>query len=186
VKNRIRVLLEEVRGALQRALGLVELILLKLADAEREPVVARAALRDELGQDLLRAREALMLEELLREDAAAVEIVLVLVPVLLEPGKQVLEADRDRPALVVGHLHRRTIEAEQLPHLVVGDDDRALLELRQEVVGELRHRNHDEGVGRDGSLKRARWRDDGRAALDLKARKVLLLLAVGRHGVSLL
>ena len=61
---------------------------------------------------------ASVLEQLLRENAAAVEIVGRLVPVLLETGEQVFEADGDGPTLVVLHLHGGAVEAEELPHLL--------------------------------------------------------------------
>ena len=67
MKRRVRVLLHQVLRALERALGLVELLLRELRDAEREPVVARAALGDDPREHLLRLLELAVLEQLLRE-----------------------------------------------------------------------------------------------------------------------
>ncbi len=87
-------------------------------DTEREPVLTGAALGDQLREDLLRALEAAVLHQLLGVDAATVEVVLRFLPVLVEAGEQVFEADRDGAALVVLDLHRGAVEAEQLPHLL--------------------------------------------------------------------
>jgi hypothetical protein len=164
------------------ALGLVELLLRELRDAEREPVVAGAALGDDLREDLLGALQAVVLEELLRVDARAVQVIGLLLPVLVEAGEQVLQADRDRPALIVLHLHRGAVEAEQLPHLIGRHHGRALVEERLELVVDLRERNHDQGVARDAARKSAHRRDDRCAARDLKpCCQTLLLSAVGRH-----
>ena len=45
---------------------------------------------------------------------------------LLETGEQILEADRDRATLLVLHLHRRAVEAEELPDLLHRERDRAV------------------------------------------------------------
>jgi hypothetical protein len=106
----------------------------------------------------------------LREDAAAVQIVGCFVPVLLQTRDEVLEADRDRAPLIVLHLHRRTVEAEELPHLLGRERDRSFLELLLELVARRRQRQHDERVGGNPARKRADRRHDGRAARDLEPR----------------
>jgi hypothetical protein len=79
--------LHDVLSALEGALGLVELLELKLRDAQREPVVAlQTALGDDLGEHALGLLELLVLEQFVRENAAAIQIVRVIVPVLLETG----------------------------------------------------------------------------------------------------
>ena len=75
VEARERAVLHQVLRALERALGLVELLLRELRDAEREPVFAVAAERDDLREDLLGLLVAPVLHQLLREDAAALQVV---------------------------------------------------------------------------------------------------------------
>ena len=98
--------------------------------------------------------------ELLRVDAAAHEIFAVLVPVLLEPGEEVVTADRDRAALLVLDLHRRTVEPEELPHLVHLELHGAVddLVLRRLAVG--RQRDEHEGVRGHTIRERRDGRED--------------------------
>jgi hypothetical protein len=144
--------------------------LLELRDAEREPVVAGAALGDDLGEDLLGALEAAVLHQLLGVDAAAREVVLRLLPVLVEAGEEVFEADRDGATLLVLHLHGGAVEAEELPHLLDGEGGGAGVELLLELVRRLGERDDDDGVAGDAVRKRAHRRDDRRSALDLRSR----------------
>ena len=64
--------LEQVLRALEGGLGLVELLLRELRDAEPEPVLAVAAEGDDLREHLLGLLVAAVLEQLLGEDAPAV------------------------------------------------------------------------------------------------------------------
>src|SRR5262249_21007527 len=84
-----RVVLQEVLRALERALGLLPFLLRGLAHAEEKPEVATAALRDDLREDRFGLRPLLVLHELLRVDLAAIEVVLVPVPALVETGEQI-------------------------------------------------------------------------------------------------
>ncbi len=86
------------------------LVLRELRDAEREPVLTVTAAGHDLREDALRLLVALILHQLLGEDAAAVEVILAVDPVLLETGEQVLEADRDGATLLVLDLHRGALK----------------------------------------------------------------------------
>jgi hypothetical protein len=70
----------------------------------------------------------------LRIEAAAIRVRVVLLPVLVEPAQQVFETDRDRAAFGVLHLHGRTVEAEELPHLVDLERDGPLLHRLEQLV----------------------------------------------------
>src|SRR5262249_8015292 len=98
------------------------------------------------------------------ENASAIEIVGRLVPVLLQTVDQILEADGDRTPLVVLHLDRRTIEAEELPHLLRGDRERPLVELSLELLRRRGDRQQDQRVVRYAAGKGAPGGDDRRAA----------------------
>ncbi|MGC4087464.1 MAG: hypothetical protein QM756_06155 [Polyangiaceae bacterium] len=139
-----------------------------MGDAEGEPVFARAALGDDLGEHLLGRLEALVLHQLLRVHAPAVEILRVFLPMLLEATEQVFQADGDRTTIGVLHLHRRAVEAEHLPHLVDFERYRTLLQRLVQLVAGLAQGQHDQRVAGNAAGKGADGGDDGSAALDLQ------------------
>jgi hypothetical protein len=164
LKSREGAVLEEVLRPLERALRLLQLVLIELRDAEGEPVVAVAAAGDDLGEDLLRLGVARVLDELLGVDPAAHQVVAVLLPVLLEAAEEILEADGDGATLVVLHLDGGAVEAEELPDLLRLERHRAVhdLLLDRRAVGAEGDEHHR--VGRDAVRERLDRREDGGAA----------------------
>ena len=168
VQRRERAVLQQVLRAAQRGFSLVPLLLLDLGDAERHPVFALAAQRDDLAEHLFGLLEAAVLHQLLRQHAAAPELGLILVPVLLEAGDQIFESDRERAPFGVLHLHGGAVEAEHLPHLIDLQRDRAGLDLLEQLIIDLVHRQHDQGVAGDPAGKRAHGSDDRSTSLQLE------------------
>ena len=117
--------------------------------------------------------EPAVLEQLLRVDAAAVEIVGCLVPVLLKPAEQILEADGDGTTLIVLHLHRGAVEAEELPHLIGRDRDGPFFELRNELGAGRRQGDDHHRVLRNTAGERARRSNDGRASRNIEPRSTV-------------
>ncbi len=185
VERRERALLHHVLRALQRRFGLVDLLLLELRDAEREPVFAVAAHRDELREDFFRLLVALVLHQLLGEDAAAAAVVRRVVPVLLEAGEQVVAADGDRATLVVLHLDGGAVEAEELPHFVHLERDRARDDLLLDGGAVRPEREEDERVARDAGRKRGNGGEDCGAAREADAGCALRGVRGGDHEFSL-
>jgi len=164
VEQRNRALFGEVGRALERALGLVELLLLHLHDAEREPVVGVTAARDDLSEHLLGLLEALVLHQLLRVHARALRVGAVLLVHLLETIEQVLDADEHGPTFLILHLHRRAVEAEQLPHLLLRERHRPVDErLGQRLAIGADGNHHHRARRKRTALKRARRRENGSA-----------------------
>ncbi len=83
---------------------------------------------------------------------------------LLEAGEQVLEADRDGATLLVLHLHRRAVEAEQLPHFVHLQRDGTFDDLALDRGAVRAERDEHERVARHAVGERAdRGEDRGSA-----------------------
>src|SRR6185295_8533478 len=104
----------------------------------------------------------------------------VLLPVLLEARQQVLQADRDGATLRVLDLHRRTIEAEQLPHLVGRERERPRLHARDQLVRGLLQRQQDQCPGWHTTLKGRNRSEDGGATFDGDVRFGAAAGSVGR------
>src|SRR5262249_37796152 len=99
-------------------------------------------------------------------DAPAIEIVLAVLPVLLETAEEILEADGDRASLLVLHLNRGTVEAEQLPDLVHRQRNRAVDDLLLHRLTVRAQRTQDHRVPRRSVRESGDRREDGRAALN--------------------
>ena len=81
------------------------------------------------GEHLLGLFVTPVLDELLREDATAIQVFLPFGPVLLEAAQQVVQTDRDGASLLVLHLNRGPVEAQELPHLFHHQRDRSVDDL---------------------------------------------------------
>src|SRR5690606_2356793 len=138
----------------------------ELRDAEPEPVVAVAAARDDLRKHSLRLLVAVVLHELLGKNSPAIEVVLAVLPVLLEAAEEILEADRDGTTLLVLHLHGGAIEAEELPDLLHRQRDGAVDDVLLDRLSVRSERNEHHRVARDTVRERGDRREDGSATLD--------------------
>src|SRR5690606_16001206 len=124
--------------------------------------------RDYLCQHLLGRSRAAVFHQLRGVHATAVEVRLVFLPVFVEALDQVLETDRDGAAFVVLDLHRWTVEAQQLPHLLGRDRDGSRLQLLQELVGRLAQRKEHQCVLWQTVGEGGKRSDDGCATFELE------------------
>jgi hypothetical protein len=142
------------------------LVLRELRDAEREPVLTVTTARDDLREHRLRLLVAAVLHELLGEDSTAIEIVVRFLPVLLETREEVFEADGDRTTLLVLHLHRGAVEAEELPDLLHRQRDRTVDDVLLHRLAVRAERDQDHRVAGDAVREGGDRREDRRSALD--------------------